>query len=570
MFWQNDSAGICAATIGKGSSAMKLIFFLVKASWRTVLLAAMIGSASGVASILLLDSILRALGNPAGSSSAAVGSFAALCLVILATRIASNLLLCRLTQQTISRMRMGICRRILASPLVRLEEIGMPRMLGTLTGDVSAVSQAMNGVPTLAVNVVILVGGAVYLGALSPRLLAILLGFCALGVASYWYAAKFANRYVRRSREAYDVWLRHVRALFDGVKELKMHGARRGEFVQGALDPAEALRCRSKILCDTTFDAAVIWGRLLFFVAIGLLLFGWAKQTELGGDTLARFVFTIMFLMSPLEQIMAWLPFLSHASVSVANIERLGLTLDALEEERPTPAGVDRWEQIELAGVTHAYSREGQSRGFVLGPVDLALRPGDIVFIVGGNGSGKTTLAKILAGLYVPESGEVRLDGEPVTAENREAYRQLFSVVFDDAAIFESLWGMEARDLDQRAQEYLRRLDLDRVVSVSDGRFSTTKLSRGQRKRLALLTAYLEDRPIYVFDEWAADQDPVFRRLFYLHLLPELKSRGKTVVAVTHDDHYFGVADCVVKLDEGKLAEPPVADAVDSPQLGKV
>ncbi len=154
--------------------------------------------------------------------------------------------------------------------------------------------------------------------------------------------------------------------------------------------------------------------------------------------------------------------------------------------------------------------------------------------------------------LYAPESGEVRLDAESVSAENREAYRQLFAAVFDDAVIFEGLWGLGAADLDQRAREYLRLLEIEHVVSVTDGVFSTTNVSRGQRKRLALLTAYLENRPIYLFDEWAADQDPVFKKLFYLRLLPELKRQGKTVVAVTHDDRYFDQADRIIKLEEGK------------------
>ena len=143
-----------------------------------------------------------------------------------------------------------------------------------------------------------------------------------------------------------------------------------------------------------------------------------------------------------------------------------------------------------------------------MGPIDSTIRRGQIVFIIGGNGSGKTTLAKLISGLYLPESGQICLDGRPIDDANREAYRQLFSVVFDDAVIFESLWGLEAADLDERAQELLAAVELDHVVSVTNGVFSTTRLSRGQRKRLALVTAYLEDRPIYLFDEWAADQDP--------------------------------------------------------------
>ena len=192
----------------------------------------------------------------------------------------------------------------------------------------------------------------------------------------------------------------------------------------------------------------------------------------------------------------------------------------------------------------------------MLGPVDLTLCPGEIVFVIGGNGSGKTTLAKLLCRAVLRRTpAKSASTARPINADNRESYRQLFSVVFDDAVVFDNLWGLEGADLDQRAREYLRLLELDHVVTVTDGSFSTTALSRGQRKRLALVTAYLENRPIYVFDEWAADQDPTFRKVFYLDLLPELKRRGKTVIAITHDDRYFSGADRIVKLEVGKLAE---------------
>jgi putative ATP-binding cassette transporter len=229
--------------------------------------------------------------------------------------------------------------------------------------------------------------------------------------------------------------------------------------------------------------------------------------------------------------------------------------LDEAAGENTELVPVPPWEVLEFQGVTHAYRREGQANGFTLGPLDLTIRAGEIVFVVGGNGSGKTTLAKLLTGLYRPDSGQISLDGQPLSDGTREGYRQLFSVVFDNAAVFDTLWGLDAADLDQRAGEYLRQLELDKVVTVTGGTFSTTQLSRGQRKRLALLTAYLEDRPVYLFDEWAADQDPVFRRVFYLRLLPELKRRGKTVIAVTHDDRYFACADRVIKLEEGRVVE---------------
>src|SRR5262249_44489961 len=148
-----------------------------------------------------------------------------------------------------------------------------------------------------------------------------------------------------------------------------------------------------------------------------------------------------------------------------------------------------------------------------------------------------------VVGLYAPTSGEVRLNGRPLIDSDRERYRQLFSVVFSDAYVFEHLLGMKNADIGSQISAYLDRLELAQEVRVEHGKLSTTELSRGQRKRLALLTAYLEDRPIYVFDEWAADQDPRFKALFYTQLLPELKARGKAVLVISHDDRYFHVAD---------------------------
>lgn len=535
---------------------MKLLLVLLRASWKTVLLAGLIGAASGAASIGLIALIMHTLRDPGASTALTVGLFAALCVVILFTRIGSQMVLCRMTQANIAELRIKLCRQILASPLKHLEDIGIDRMLGCLTGNVDLVSQAINGVPVLAVNLMILLCGAVYLGSLSLSLLGFGLAFGVLGVASYRYSSRWASKYVVRSRQAQDVLLKRVRGVIEGIKELKMHQDRRLEYVEQVVKAQNVVR-ESKYLGDTLHDAAIAWGRLTFFIAIGLLLFLWPRVAATNAATLTGYTLTVLYLMSPLEQIIGWLPFLGWTLNAVSQIERLGLALEEGNKFEGVAAAtpLDDWQEIELAAVTHAYRREGQPHGFVLGPIDATIRRGQIVFIIGGNGSGKTTLAKLITGLYLPESGQVCLDGQPIGEDNREAYRQLFSVVFDDAVIFESLWGLKAANLDERAQEYLRQLELDHVVTVTDGVFSTTRFSRGQRKRLALVTAYLEDRPIYLFDEWAADQDPLFRRVFYQRLLPELKRRGKTVIAVTHDDRYFEAADQLIKLEEGKVVK---------------
>jgi len=211
------------------------------------------------------------------------------------------------------------------------------------------------------------------------------------------------------------------------------------------------------------------------------------------------------------------------------------------------------FERLEIVGVTHSYHRELENQSFTLGPLDLTFRPGELVFLVGGNGSGKTTLAKLLCGLYTPESGEIRLNDEPVTEQTADSYRQYFSVVFSDFYLVENLLGIEEDGLDAQAGDYVKLLQLQHKVRIEGGTFSTIELSQGQRKRFALLTSLLEDRPFYIFDEWAADQDPLFKQVFYMQFLPSLKAKGKAVLVISHDDRYYSIADRLIKLDYGRI-----------------
>jgi putative ATP-binding cassette transporter len=254
------------------------------------------------------------------------------------------------------------------------------------------------------------------------------------------------------------------------------------------------------------------------------------------------------------------------------SLERIERVLAEFEEPHhaaaalPAPASggaqAAAFDTLTLRGITHAYFHERDERMFRIGPIDLTFKPGELVFIVGGNGSGKTTLAKVLTGLYEPEGGVIEVDGLPVTRDTRPAYRERFSTVFNDFHLFDTLLGIVDPDdtndgaraaADGRANALIAKLALDHKVSVENGTFSTRALSTGQRKRLALVVAYLEDRPFYLFDEWAADQDPSFKAVFYEQLLPELRGRGKTVVVITHDDRYFPLADRVLKLDNGAI-----------------
>jgi putative ATP-binding cassette transporter len=521
-----------------------------------VILACAAGLAGGAGSVGLIALIHTALIQEGASPILLVYGFTGLCLAVLITRVVSQALLIRLAQGSVFRLCTNLCRQILAVPLRDIETVGTHRLLATLTEDVKAITDALFGVPILCVNTAILLCCLIYLGCLSPLLLVGVLVFLVVGVLSYQLVVLRALGQLHQARQEQDTLMKHFRGLTDGVKELKLHKDRREAFLSQLLEVTAANLRDRNIAGMTIYVAAGTWGQLLFFVCIGLILFTPSFES-LSRAVVSGYALTILYSLSPLETIMTWLPIMGRARVALGAVEALGLSLAECEcenEQTVALSSADSCEMIELAGVTHAY-RSQEEHGFLLGPIDLRLRRGEMVFLVGGNGSGKTTLAKLLVGLYAPAGGEVRLNGRPVADNEREHYRQLFSATFADGYLFDRLLGMKPEHLDSEAEDYLGLLELSHKVRSEGGRLSTIELSQGQRKRLALLSAYMEDRPVYVFDEWAADQDPRFKKIFYTRLLPELKERGKAVLVISHDDRFFHVADRVLALDSGILQE---------------
>jgi putative pyoverdin transport system ATP-binding/permease protein len=535
---------------------MKLVSFLLRSSPVVVSTAIFAGLVAGISNTGLLALINSTLSKVNTSTTTLVWWFIVLCLVMLVGRTVSSLLLAYLSRWAVFDLRVKISRQILNAPLRHLEELGAPRLLATLTDDVLSISIALSNIPLLCMHLAVIVTCLIYLAWLSLPVFFGVLSFMVVGILSYQIPFVKGQRYLDLSRQTWDTLLKHISSLTDGAKELKLNHRRSEAFLSESLVPAARAQGRDGYIGDATFAVAASWGQVLVFILVGILLFLLPTLRNVSDQTVIGYTLIILYMMMPLETIMNILPVVGRANVAMKQVEALGLSLEEKSLEALIPASINQvngYETLELVNVRHSYYREDKESDFQLGPINLSFHPGELVFLVGGNGSGKTTLAKLLTGLYSPESGEIRLNGQTVTNENRAGYRQLFSVVFTDFYLFESLLGIEVKELDTRSQEYLRHLHLEHKVKVKDGIFSTLNLSQGQRKRLALLTAYLEDRPFYVFDEWAADQDPLFKEIFYFQLLPELKSRGKTILVISHDDRYYHIADRLIKLDYGKV-----------------
>lgn len=534
---------------------MSLLGMLVRGS-RVLFAAAILASlACGAGGAVLVLLINRALHAPAETLAEWLLPFVAAALLVMVAQVASRALFARLGQQALGGLRRHIAEAVVAAPYRRLEVVGRARIQSLLTDDASAIANFCMGLPILVTNGVVILGVLAYLATLSWVTLLLTAAVMAAGSVGHQLSYRRVLAHFREAGHGQDQLFGHFEALNGGAKELKLNRGKARRFLDAVLAEAIDAVAKSRVRGLSLLAFADGWGRLLFMATIGTALFAriWIAPGDAGVVT--GYVIAFLYIMGPLEGLLGNIPHIGMARVALGRIDE---TVRALgegkgDEAAPPPAAPEV--TLALEGVTHGYYDEREDEVFTLGPVDLTLRPGEITFLVGGNGSGKTTLAKLVTGLYAPEAGTIRVDGRALAAPGGEEHRQLFSAVFSDFHLFETLLEAADGSLDDRANSWLRQLHLDHKVAVRGGAFSTRDLSQGQRKRLALVAACLEDRPVMVFDEWAADQDPQFKDVFYREVLAELKARRKTVLVITHDDRWFPLADQLVKLERGQVVE---------------
>jgi len=535
---------------------MRLFAHLLRSSRGVFLLAITAGVLSGASGAAFIVVVNQSLVHVPHVPAVLVWAYAGLCLTTIVTRFVSQAMLFRLAQGFIRQLRRKLIDSILGAPLRSVEQTGTPRLYSALSDDVVVIADALPGLPALCSSAAFVLVALVYLAIVSPVAAVAALATTALGVIVYRLLSVYGLRSLGSAREEQDRLFEHFRATTEGIKELKLNQRRRARLAGQELDATAESYRRHSVVGLSVFEGAAGGGQAVFFLLIGVMLFVLPGHFAIAKATVVASVLVVLFAVSSLQGILVLIPPLGRATVALRTIEeRLAFLASAGQEIQPGPApDFTAWSWIEFRGVSHVYPGPAGEE-FVLGPLDLEFRRAEVLLVVGANGSGKTTLAKVLTGLYPPQAGAVWVDGTEITSQNRDAYRQLFSAVFSDFFLFDSLLGLPADDLAAKARSYLERLQLDHKVSIDGNRFSTTALSQGQRKRLALLTSFLEDRPFYVFDEWAADQDPVFKDFFYRDLLPELKARDKAVLVITHDDRYFHLADRLIRLDYGQIRE---------------
>lgn len=460
-------------------------------------------------------------------------------------------------EQIVHGIRVRLTGKIRRAEMVDLDSIGQAKIYQRLTQQTSEISQSAGSIIAALQSAIMVAFSIMYLATLSlwAFFLTILIVF--IGISIYLNKEKFIIQFIHKTNQSEVKLFSALTHLLDGFKEVKLSKDRSADLSNHITAVASEVRGH-RIVTERLYNWNYIFAQSFFYVLVAVMVFILPRFIEVYADKVTEIAAVILFIIGPLSTLVSGFPSYTKANIAVLDINDLENNLDHLNGrphrfEESVSEQIAQFKAIKLSGVEFSYYDVQKDALFKTGPIDLTIKKGETLFIVGGNGSGKSTLLKLLTGLYTPEQGNIKVDNTTISPENVQEYRELFSAIFSDFHLFDRLYGLKDWTKAQ-VDDYIREFQLEDKTKFIDGKFTNLNLSTGQKKRIAMIVALLENRPVCVFDEWAADQDPEFRRYFYYELIPKLKQSGKTILIVSHDDQYFNTADRIMKMDYGKLS----------------
>lgn len=461
-----------------------------------------------------------------------------------------------ITNEIIYDMRMKMISKIMNSSYQAIERIGSSRIFSGLNNDTSAISKMPEVVVGLVSDLLTLIFCLGFL--LSKSIYAFIASVSIIvlnGLISY-ITGEIAKKYWEESRNIQDTFFGQISDLVYGIKELVLCKLRKNGFYHD-------IKKYARLSTDLNKAASIkilnynIYNILMYNVIFGVVVFIFPIfMKNISVNELRENLFFVFYMIGPFSTITMAIPQMSSLKINYQRIEDLIKDLGEVCENNTTSMDNERTIDninIKFSDVEYTYMLQDKSgeKEFVLGPINLEIKSGELTFITGGNGSGKSTLAKLIAGLYSPCKGDILVNGK---AAGLDELNECFTAILSDFHLFKKLYGIDYEQNNLKIQELLDSMGIkDKVCINSKGEFGSLDLSTGQKKRLAFVISCMENKPLMLFDEWAAEQDPEFRHYFYMDLLPMLKNKGKGVIVVTHDDRYFSVADKLIKLECGIL-----------------
>lgn len=469
------------------------------------------------------------------------------CICSIIVKSISQLMAAYIASKASMEHRLSLYHRINALPYARLESIGQARIINLINIDVSTVTDAATRLPLLWVAGVTILGTLGYLIYIDIRIFGFVFGCLIFGIFTYQLPMAIGSKYYSRARELHDRIQSGCKGLIFGAKELKLNEKKKLSFFNEELKEPEMSLLRNDLKGMAVVTLVGNYGEMIALLVIGVVVFHLPYIFYINKSDQFSIAMALLYLTGPVGTILSNMSAFQNAKISLNKL--INFYGELSEESKEGSLKIaPNWSSISLENVSFKY----EGGGFSINSISAEFKKGEVTFIVGGNGSGKSTLAKLLSLHYHPSSGEIFFGNQILCNKNLEDAREQISSIYTDFYLFPKIYeNYDQTEID----EYLRYLDLTDKVKIVNGVFSTTNLSDGQRKRLALLTLLIEDRPIYIFDEWAADQDPQFKKMFYYSVLPSLRDKEKVIIVISHDDRYFDSADKLITMEHGTIRE---------------
>jgi putative ATP-binding cassette transporter len=480
--------------------------------------------------------------------------FVLFCLILMLYIVSQRRLMTKATvhvEVALNKLRCNLVTLVRHSELSTIEKIGRERIYTILSKELQTISQSSHLLVVVGQSSVLTVLTAAYVAWLSPTAFFIVITFIGSGAFIYLTRTNKIKAQLKATFRHDNMVIKLIASLLDGFKEVKLNRNRAAELqasINKNSDEMTVVRSTTQALYATDY----IISQISFYCAIGATVFLAPILSETYPEDITKVTVATLFLIGPISNIVGGIPTFINANAAAQNIVDLENQLASAKNEIYDVDPIENFEELSIDGACYKHAAAEGDAPFSVGPVNLTIKRGQTIFITGSNGSGKTTFLRLLTGLYTPSEGQIRVDGRRIDDRNIEAYRNMFSTVFADYHLFKYLYGIPEDRLDEAAA-YLKYVEMDKKVELYNNEYSTVDLSSGQKKRLALVSCALEHRPICIFDEWAADQDPYFRKKFYTEILPKLKDENRTIIAITHDEKYFDYADVHLAMHDGKL-----------------
>ncbi|MDE0471311.1 MAG: cyclic peptide export ABC transporter [Ekhidna sp.] len=540
---------------------MRVIYFLLKSSLKQVFISALASVLAALLSIGAIRSINQIIASTEKDDLSELWSMCGMVIGSALLSIIAGHIITQHFEFKISGIREALSEGILKSSFEKIER-NRERIVPSLLNDIITLGNFSRNLPDFIVSSITVIAIWIYMFLISWQFALIFIVIFLITMLIMFLPQPYLYKEEKKAIDARNKLHRMLDGLVDGLKELTLNTQHKEVYAKTQIGPSSYKYAhhnvnRNKIL--------IIVGKIsesFVLISLGLIIVVSRIYFDAGDSSFVQFFILITFTLPYLIRIGLFFSNLKKAEIALDQIDSLGELIRITKEKAKRDGKLQEKDESEnslitLKEISYTYI-ENRIKPFEVGPYSLEVKENEVLLISGGNGSGKTTLIKLLTGLYIPSNGHIKYRGEEVSVVNLDAYRNLFSAVFADSFVFHDLGYIKHHRVDALVKRYLELLEIKEKLVIDEGiKLVNTNLSFGQMSRLNLFRALLEDKSIYIFDEWAANQDPYFKGKFYKEIIPFLKKDGKTVIIISHDEQYFDVADRRVTATQGQLVENP-------------